>query len=118
MGDKTRRKELLAQYKETQPEAGIYRIVNGKNGKAYLDSTPNLANIRGQMEFAKSTKNMLSILNQRLRNDIREFGIDAFSLEILEVLEITPGMTGEEIRRDLATLEELWREKFDPALLY
>ena len=118
MGHKTRRKELVAKYKETQPEAGVFRILNSKNGKAFLGSVPNVANIRGQMEFAKSTKAMLSILNQPLRNDIRAFGIDAFSLEILEILDITPGMTAEEIRRDLATLEELWREKFDPALLY
>jgi hypothetical protein len=54
----------------------------------------------------------------RLRDDIRTFGIDAFSLEVLEVLETTPEMTAEEIKRDLATLEELWREKLDPALLY
>jgi hypothetical protein len=34
------------------------------------------------------------------------------------VLETEPGMTAEEIKRDLATLEKLWREKLDPALLY
>ena len=37
---------------------------------------------------------------------------------ILEVLATTPEMTQAEIASDLATLEALWREKFDPALLY
>ena len=69
------------------------------------------------MEFATST-NMPGVLDQRLRKEINQFGIAAFSLEVLEVLDIKPGMTAEEIQRDLATLEELWREKMDPALLY
>ena len=39
-------------------------------------------------------------------------------LEVLEVLEIRPEMTQAEILADLKTLEELWREKLDPSLLY
>jgi hypothetical protein len=31
---------------------------------------------------------------------------------------MTPVMTREEIASDVATLEALWREKTDPALLY
>lgn len=38
MNDKARRKELLAQYKQTHPEAGVYRIINGENGKVLLGS--------------------------------------------------------------------------------
>jgi hypothetical protein len=37
---------------------------------------------------------------------------------VLEVLDITPEMTPAQIRRDLDTLEALWREKLDPSLLY
>ena len=50
--------------------------------------------------------------------DVRTFGIAAFSLEILEVLDVRPEMTQTEILADLKTLEELWREKLDPSLLY
>lgn len=117
MSDRERRKELRTQYKQTHPEAGVYRFVNTVNGKMLVGSAPNLASVRSKMAFAKS-RNMLGALDYRLRDDIRTFGIDAFSLEILEVLEIEPGMTAAEIRRDLATLEALWREKYDPALLY
>jgi hypothetical protein len=67
--------------------------------------------------FAKST-NSPGALDQRLREDIRRFGIDAFSLEILEVLDTKPEMTPAEIRDDLAVLEELWRERQGHALLY
>jgi hypothetical protein len=61
---------------------------------------------------------MVGVLDLRLRDDVRAFGIDVFSLEVLETLDTKPEMTAEEIAQDLATLEELWREKFDPALLY
>jgi hypothetical protein len=117
VNEHSRRKELRTQYKQTHREAGVYRIVNTRNNKALLGSTPNLPSIRNKMEFARTT-NMPGALDRRLRQDILEFGIDAFSLEILEVLETRPEMTTAEIQRDLATLEELWREKQDPALLY
>ncbi len=61
---------------------------------------------------------MPGVMNQRLSKDIRQYGIDAFSLEVLEVLETKPEMTPAEILEDLATLEELWREKLDTSLLY
>ncbi|MGI8857558.1 MAG: GIY-YIG nuclease family protein [Thermomicrobiales bacterium] len=117
MNDRARRKELQAEYKRTRPDAGVYRIVNSKNNKVFLGSTTDVAGIGKKLAFARST-NMSGVLDLRLRDDIRAFGIEAFSLEVLEVLETEPAMTTEEIRRDLATLEELWREKLDPALLY
>ncbi len=117
MNDQARRKELRAQYKQTHPEAGVYRIINHENSKVLLSSSPNLASVRNRLAFAKST-NSPGALDQRLRDDIRRFGIDAFSLEILEVLETKPEMTPAEIRDDLAVLEELWRERQDPLLLY
>jgi hypothetical protein len=117
MNDQVRRKELRAQYKQSHPEAGVYRIINRENNKVLLGSSPNLASVRNRVAFAKST-NSPGALDQRLREDIRRFGIDAFSLEILEVLDTKPEMTPAEIRDDLAVLEELWRERQDHALLY
>ncbi|MCL5257278.1 MAG: GIY-YIG nuclease family protein [Chloroflexi bacterium] len=117
MSEQAHRRELREQYRQTQPEAGVYRIVNSRNGKCLLGSTTNLAGIRNRMEFAKSS-NLSGALDLRLRRDIREDGLEAFSLEVLEVLEIRPEMTPAQIREDLATLEALWREKLDPELLY
>jgi hypothetical protein len=117
MSEQARRKELQAQYKQTHPEAGVYRIVNSQNNKVLLGSSPNLTSIRSKLEFAKAT-NMPGALDQRLSKDARQYGIEVFSLEILEVLETKPEMTRAEIMEDLATLEALWREQLDPSLLY
>ena len=117
MNDKARRKELLAQYKQTRPEAAVYRIVNTRTGRALLGSTPNLGVLRNKLEFARSTK-MAGVLDRRLRPDIETYGIESFSIEVLELVEPEPETTAAELQQELATLEALWREKQDPALLY
>jgi hypothetical protein len=100
MHNTARRKELVAEYQQARPEAGVYRIVNRMNNKVLTGSALDLSRIRNKMEFAAST-NTTGVLDQRLHKDVRAFG-----------------MTAEEIQRNLATLEELWREKTDPALRY
>jgi hypothetical protein len=117
MADQSRRKELRAQYDQAMPEAGVYRIVNTRTGKALLGSATNLASIRHKVQFAQSTRSA-GVLDQRLSKDIRQYGLDAFALEIVERLEASPAMTPAEIAADLAALEALWREKSDPEQLY
>lgn len=117
MTDKSRRKALTSEYKQTHTEAGVYRILNNRNDKSLIGSSPNLTSMRNRLEFARSTNSPV-VLDHRLGKDIREYGIDAFTFEILEVLETRPEMSRTEILDDLSTLEELWREKFDPSLLY
>lgn len=61
---------------------------------------------------------MPGVLDQCPNADIRRFGIDAFSLAVLETFTPAPEMTAAEIRDELAILEALWRKKQDTALLY
>jgi hypothetical protein len=117
MVDKARRKTLTEQFQQAAPDAGVYRITNRSTGQSLLGSTANLAGIRNRFEFARSTKSAAT-LDHRLREDITRFGWDAFSLEVLDTIEVTPAMTREEIASDVATLEALWREKADPSRLY
>lgn len=117
MSEQSRRKELRDRYEQRRPEAGVYRIVNRRNNKALLGSSPDLTSVRNKLEFARAT-NSPSALDYRLKDDIRQDGIDAFALEVLEVLPIKPEMTPAQIREELAALEALWRETLDPTLLY
>jgi hypothetical protein len=117
MPDTSRRKELREQYKQTLPEAGVYRIVNRETNKSLISSTMNLSSIQNKLAFAQSTKTA-SVLDQRLATDLQHYGFAAFSLEILERYDPTPEQSRAEIQSDLATLVALWREKFDTGLLY
>jgi hypothetical protein len=115
--DKARRKALAEQFAQAPPEAGVYRIVNRRTGRALLGSTTNLGGLRNRFEFARSTGSGAA-LDHRLREDFAGLGVDAFSFEVLDTLEVTPAMTLEQVASDLATLEGLWRQKTDPSLLY
>ncbi len=117
MVDRSRRKQLASDYKQTRREAGIYRITNSENGKSLIASSTNLDSVRSKMEFARTT-NSPGVLGYQLKSDVLKFGIEAFALEILEVLEVKPEMTDAQIRADLKTLEQLWTEKYASSELY
>ena len=110
MSDRARRRELRAQYENTRPDAGVYLVRNNRNGRALLGSTSNLASLRNKMEFARGTDTP-GALDLRLRGDIREFGIDAFSIEVLDVLDTKPDDDrGRDPRRPRRAREALARE--------
>jgi hypothetical protein len=115
--DKAQRKELMTRYRQSRPEAGVYRIVNEQSHRVFLSSSPNLPSVRGKLEFARST-NTPSALDHRLLADARALGVGVFRFEVLEVLEVAPDATDAQLAADLAALEDLWRERQDPALMY
>jgi hypothetical protein len=117
MADKAQRKELLARYKQSRPEAGVYRIVNQRSHRVLIGSSPNLASVRSKVDFARAT-NTPSALDHRLLADARQLGLDVFQFEVLEVMDVAPDATDAQIAEDLSALEALWREKQDAALLY
>ena len=117
MDSKAQRRQRTAEYKQTHPEAGVYRLINTQTGRALLGSAANLQSVRSKLEFARKTGSSGG-LSHRIVADLGRYGAAAFELEILEVLETRPEMTAAEIASDLTTLEELWREKLDPAQLY
>lgn len=117
MDDRARRKALTADYRRSRPDAGVYRLVNTHTGRSLLGTTPNLPSLRNRIDFARSM-NSVGALDGRLANDAREFGVEAFTLEVLEVVEQPPEMTRAQLLDELHTLEALWREKFEAAALY
>jgi hypothetical protein len=117
MTDRTRRKQLVSEYKQTRPQPGVFRIVNQVTGRMLIGATPNLDSIHAKMRFARITHSG-SALDMRLRKDVAEYGIDAFVVEVIEELDIAPEMTDAQIRDELRVLEALYREQADPATLY
>ena len=117
MTEKARRKELVGEFKQNRSQAGVFRIVNRRTNRVLVGSTQNLASMESKMRFARSTGST-SALHLALKDDGKKFGVEAFELEVLELLETKPESTSEQIRSDLDVLEALWREKQDPELLY
>lgn len=117
MSDAERRRDLRQQYRQRRAEAGVYRIVNTARDRALLGSTRNLDGTRNRFEFARSTES-IAALDHRLHADARADGIDAFTFEVLDVLDVADDATDAQVDADLATLEQLWRDRFDPPALY
>lgn len=104
-----RRKELIQQYKEIKIEAGVYQVKNQKNGKVLIQATADLKTM--------ATKRMQLLgnmcRNKQLQDEWNQYGEDAFSFEVLEVLEEKE--EGFFDRKDeLKKLEKKWHTKLMP----
>jgi group I intron endonuclease len=104
------RAELRRAYKETPRQAGIYHIKNSKTGKVLLGSSTNLHGPLNKHRFILSTGRHD---NAALQNDWNQFGPDAFSFEILEIVKPSddPSFCLED---ELTLLEQIWLEKLQP----
>lgn len=104
------RAELRRAYKETPRQAGIFQIKNSKTGKILLGSSTNLHGPLNKHRFILSTGRHD---NAALQNDWNQFGPDAFSFEILEIVKPSdePSFCLED---ELTLLEQIWLEKLQP----
>jgi hypothetical protein len=116
-GNKATRKEMKTRYRENPPAAGVYRITNTATGQMLVGVSTNLAAVQNKLDFAKST-NLPGALDQRLRSDLEQHGVEAFAFEVLEVMEIQPGRTDRQIQFDLNVMEQRWREELALEWLY
>ena len=105
------RAELKRSYKETPRQAGIYHIKNSKTGKVLLGSSTNLHGPLNKHRFILSTGRHD---NAALQNDWNQFGPDAFTFEILEVVRPSddPAFCLED---ELTLLEQIWLDKLRPS---
>ena len=117
MTDPARRKQLVAEAAVHPPAAGVYRIVNVRTGKGVLGSAVNLPSAANRLAFAQSTGSPAA-LDARLVPDAYGHGLEHLTFEVLDELPVTAEMGSAEVRADLATLEQLWRDRLDPSTLY
>jgi hypothetical protein len=104
-----RKRELKQQYKEIKTDSGVYQIRNTQNQKILIISTRNLKTINGKQFMLKNG----SFPNNKLQQDLQEFGADAFVIETLEVLE-KPEEGYFDEKAALKKLVEKWLEKVQP----
>jgi hypothetical protein len=110
-----RRKDITNAYKNRKLHGGVYIITNTVNGKYLIDHVANLQSAQNRFQFAITTG---STLHPKLQKDWKELGAQAFTFEVLEELEQKPEQSQSAFMDDLATLEQLWRTKFDASKAY
>ncbi|CAG7651277.1 hypothetical protein PAESOLCIP111_06282 [Paenibacillus solanacearum] len=106
--DKSKRKELLEEFKQIKTYMGVIRITNKVNGKMYIDSHSNLKNkwmtITMQLDMGR-------FANAQLQKEWKEFGSDTFSYEELERKD-TEKVT--DMRWELKQILKPWFEQLQP----
>lgn len=103
-----RKKELKLQYKQTKPKMGIFIIRSKVNNKCYLQVTQDL---RGVMNGAKVRLMGNMHPNKELQKEWNEYGLENFTVEILENLEYDKDESKTDYTEDLALLQMIWEEK-------
>lgn len=76
------KKEMKLKAKEDKPSYGIFQIKNVKNGKLFVNSTPNFKTLNG-LKFMLTTGGHK---NKELQTDWDEHGKENFEIEILETI--------------------------------
>ncbi|QMV44677.1 GIY-YIG nuclease family protein [Cohnella cholangitidis] len=109
MRNKADRAKLIEQYKDIPIEAGVYQIRNTVNGKLLVDKTHNLKSLNGR----SMSLNLGTDKNKSLQKEWKEFGADAFVMEVLEVLKPNDNPFVDP-RDELKKLAEQWIDKLQP----
>lgn len=106
--DKSKRRELLEEFKQIKTYAGVVQITNTTNGKIFIDSYPNLKNkwstIQAQLEMGM-------FANLALQKDWKVLGKDAFVYEVLEQKDIE---LMHDMRWEVKVMVKPWLEKLQP----
>jgi|SRR6188768_1291415 len=110
MADLDRRRELREGYEQQPREAGVYALRNKLDGRLLISSSPDLRSVRNRYDFAQSTGSV-GALDGRLAREARTVGVAAFDLEILDRLSVDPETPTDDLAKDLAELEALWKAK-------
>ncbi len=110
--DAARKAELKAAYKNRRTRAGVFQIVNKNNGKRLIRSSNDVDGlmIRLRMEFTGGNNPFYT----RLQQDWKTDGEEAFSFEILELLEKVEEKTEIELNSELDDLEKHYLAEFQP----
>ena len=105
------KKALIREYKETRRPAGIYCVRNTVNGKLLVGTSRDLPSIlnRQRMQLRAG-----SHTNQSLQKDLREYGAEAFEVEVLDTLDVPEKQADYDPSADLRTLEQMWLDKLSP----
>ena len=110
--DAARKAELKSAYKNRRTRAGVFQIVNKKNGKRLIRSGADVDGLmkRLRMEFMGGANPFYTQLQQ----DWNTEGEEAFSFEVLELVEKQEEKTAIELNGELADLEKRYLEKYQP----
>ncbi|NLY10706.1 MAG: GIY-YIG nuclease family protein [Firmicutes bacterium] len=107
---KSRRKELVEQYKQMKHDMGIFWIHCKVNDKYFLETSQNLKARINREKFQLDTG---FHPNRELQSDWKELGAENFEIEVLELLKYDEDNSKEDYTEELEILKYIWDEKLN-----
>lgn len=108
---KAEKKEAIREFKERKASPGIYALRCTATGRAWVDSSPNLASAQNS-QFFQLRQGLHR--NKELQSEWNTRGEDAFVFEVLEAIaEDTPPLL---LRDLLAAQKQAWAAQESSAL--
>ena len=105
MVDKSRRKELMQQYAERQPQTGVFAVRNSASGEAWVGVSKNL-DVQKNGLWGRLASGMC--FNKDVQASWTKHGEAAFSYEILERFTESDPHVVERLKIERA---QHWRDK-------
>jgi hypothetical protein len=99
------RRELVRQYKEAGPAAGVYAIRNLAEGRVYLGASMN---VEGALNRARFELRQRGHRHKALMADWLRLGEAQFAFEVVDVLKKRDDPAFD-AKAELADLLQLWR---------
>ena len=106
--DKTKRKELLEQYKNKKAIGGIYCIKCSGNDRTWIKAARDMEGQKNRYDFFFSTN---TCPEPAMYPEWSKYGTGSFSFEILEELKQGETQTEQEFAEDIEVLLNMWLEK-------
>lgn len=113
--DGSRKKELIAAYKQRKIVGCVYEVACAGNGRFLVRQDSDAEKAGNRFAFSQSTGSCLLGVMQK---DWDAFGPASFTFRIVETLEKKDTQSDREFAEDLAALAELVRERYAPETLY
>lgn len=107
--DRSRKKELLQQYKEMKPDMGVYMFKSKKTNTIYLGCDKNIkATINGDKFKLKYNSHRC----EKLQKDWNENKEENFEISVVEILPYDKDESKVDYSEDLEILREMCKERF------
>ena len=103
-----RRKELKEQYKMMKPDMGVFIVKSKHDNRCFLEATSDLKSTINSTRFKLNFGNHP---NKELQKEWKEYGENAFTIEILEKLEYDKDESKTDYSEELAILKMEWEDK-------
>jgi hypothetical protein len=105
------KQELKEEYKKIIHPKGVFKIINKKNGKIFVGSSPNLDS---KWDSQKFQLNMNSHPNKELQKDWNELGENNFDYEIIDTLDLKDFDSTKNYTDKINELLEMYLEELQP----